>query len=313
MTEHEVLQEMSKKNLMRSLLETSATWLVILVALTMVSLTDNIILKAILFVIIATRQYALLILMHDGLHGSLCENRKINDLISQYLLAYPLGGLFFIGRDMHLQHHRLVGTESDPDLGFYSPHNKSTHHTFLSYFFINLLFMQIKYSLFNHSTNLDVKLLRPKTNRQAFLIMASLQLLILILFWWFTRYWYYYIIFWFLPIITLTVFFDKVRIFCEHTPFQDDSHGATAVLRTFRSTIIEKFFLAPFDMNYHAEHHLYPGVPHQNLNKLHNILMSGNINKSNQKLKVYYTGTYMSFLWNYFKNLRKKYEPKIEY
>ena len=40
--------------------------------------------------IIGTRQFALVILMHDGAHNLISKNKKVNDFISQWLCAYPM-------------------------------------------------------------------------------------------------------------------------------------------------------------------------------------------------------------------------------
>jgi fatty acid desaturase len=252
--------------------------------------------------------------MHDGLHGSLCSKRHVNDLICHYLLATPLGSLFFVGRAMHLEHHRLVGTEEDPDLGFYSCKNKSDRQSFLSYFFVTLLFLQIKYSLFAKPTHKVVRVKNPKTNLlskpYALIIMVIVQLIIFFVLWFATGHIYFYLIFWFLPIVTLTVFCDKVRIFCEHTPFQEDTHRVNAVLRTFKSSFIERFFLAPFDMNYHVEHHLYPGIPHQNLHKVYNTL---DIDQKKNKIPIRFADSYVKFLWTYFCHLPRKEKHEIKY
>ena len=41
-------------------------------------------------VVIGGRQLGLAILMHDGAHGILCENQKLNYYVSQWLCAYPM-------------------------------------------------------------------------------------------------------------------------------------------------------------------------------------------------------------------------------
>ena len=40
--------------------------------------------------IIGTRQFALVVMMHDGAHNLISKNKKINDFISQWLCAYPM-------------------------------------------------------------------------------------------------------------------------------------------------------------------------------------------------------------------------------
>lgn len=41
---------------------------------------------------------------------------------------------------------------------------------------------------------------------------------------------------------------------------------------SFISNPVERFFIAPNHMNYHAEHHFFPFVPHGNLPFLRNLV-----------------------------------------
>ena len=43
--------------------------------------------------------------------------------------------------------------------------------------------------------------------------------------------------------------------------------------RTVKANAIERFLIAPHNVGYHLEHHLYPAVPYYNLPKLHDLLM----------------------------------------
>lgn len=61
-----------------------------------------------------------------------------------------------------------------------------------------------------------------------------------------------------IPSLVLAGVFDRVRTYCEHS-------DPTGSLNSFRSNAIERFFLAPYHMNWHGDHHLKPGVPHYRL------------------------------------------------
>ena len=56
------------------------------------------------------------VLMHDGAHGLMYKNRKLNDLASQWLCAYPVMTDTIPYRKVHSQHHKFTDTEKDPDL-----------------------------------------------------------------------------------------------------------------------------------------------------------------------------------------------------
>ena len=65
--------------------------------------------------IIGTRQFALVILMHDGAHNLISKNKKINDFISQWLCAFPMMTETDTYRTYHLKHHKHTETDLDPD------------------------------------------------------------------------------------------------------------------------------------------------------------------------------------------------------
>jgi fatty acid desaturase len=67
--------------------------------------------------------------------------------------------------------------------------------------------------------------------------------------------------------------FVYVRGVAEHfgSMEYDEELGST---RTVNPYFWERWFFGPHNINYHLEHHLFPGVPFYNLPKLHAVLMS---------------------------------------
>ena len=65
--------------------------------------------------VIATRQHALAILMHDGSHFRLLHDRSLNDVISNLMAGLWLGIVTSLYRDSHLRHHQHPTTLNDPD------------------------------------------------------------------------------------------------------------------------------------------------------------------------------------------------------
>lgn len=70
---------------------------------------------------------------------------------------------------------------------------------------------------------------------------------------------------WILPLVTLVVLLNAVRVFCDHANAVDEPDDEYHRLVSYVSTPLERFFIAPFHMNYHAEHHLFTYVPHYRL------------------------------------------------
>jgi len=66
-------------------------------------------------IIIAARQHALLVLMHEGAHRSISKDRNLNDLLSDMLCGAPLLVSTRSYRTVHLTHHQNLNTAEDPD------------------------------------------------------------------------------------------------------------------------------------------------------------------------------------------------------
>ncbi|MEE8116266.1 MAG: fatty acid desaturase, partial [Gemmatimonadales bacterium] len=96
--------------------------------------------------IIAGRQHALLIVEHECWHFNLFETRRLNNIAGSLLSGWAVGSPYIKGRGRHLAHHRLLGSDDDPDLDY--------HRTVTSgkqarrHFLLHLFGGQIVYTLF---------------------------------------------------------------------------------------------------------------------------------------------------------------------
>jgi fatty acid desaturase len=87
--------------------------------------------------------------------------------------------------------------------------------------------------------------------------------------------WWTYPALWLAPLATLTVLSHLTRSFVEHAISDLEQAAHSNRLITIKSNWIERFFVAPYSMNYHAEHHLLPSVPAPRLRQLHHELANG--------------------------------------
>jgi fatty acid desaturase len=58
---------------------------------------------------------------------------------------------------------------------------------------------------------------------------------------------------------------DNCRSFAEHSHPKNDRASDEHRLITYTSNPVERFFLAPMNMNFHAVHHLWPSIPYYRL------------------------------------------------
>ena len=79
-----------------------------------------------------------------------------------------------------------------------------------------------------------------------------------------------YLILWWVPLLTFFSLFYRIRSITEHSGVSgDDDFNNT------RTTIVPwflRYFLAPLNVNYHVEHHLFTFCPWYNLPKAHQML-----------------------------------------
>ena len=191
--------------------------------------------------------------MHDGAHNLISKNKKINNFISQWLCAYPMMTETNTYRNYHLKHHKHTETNLDPDKNLTIPFPVS-------------------------KTSLARKIFRDLSGIAGLRRYAG----------YFTSAWGYssgsffshlnhffsklYGFFICHIIIFSTIFslFYRLRTIAEHacTSGGDDfSHT-----RTTLSPKLIRYFIAPLNVNYHLEHHLFMFCPWYNLPKAHMML-----------------------------------------
>ena len=71
--------------------------------------------------ILGGRQLGLAILMHDGAHGLLHPDRKLNNWLGQWPSGAATGSDLHAYRAYHLTHHKFTQQDEDPDLGLSRP------------------------------------------------------------------------------------------------------------------------------------------------------------------------------------------------
>jgi fatty acid desaturase len=288
-----------------SLFEIAATWVQLIAIIAVTLYLESPWAAVIAFVLVGARQYGLLILLHDGTHGLIDPSRRWNDLKTLWLIAAPCGSSFVNSRATHLMHHRFLGDASkDPDYFLYcsgEPTPKRRTVDLVAHFSKLIAGRQVAHTLFGAAA------IREKANRSALwpkvlglIPVALVQCLILAAFW-LAGHPAAYFYLWVLPLLTLAVLFNGTRVFCEHASAEITLNGREGILVTYRSNLIERFFFAPFHMNYHAEHHFFPYVPHYNLPRLRQILES----VPSYRDRIVWRPSYLRFLREYLLGIRR--------
>lgn len=230
--------------------------------------------------IVAARQHALAILMHDGAHLSLARDRSLNEVVSNWFCAFPLGMVTSLYRRWHLAHHASPNTQSDPD---YLQHLADSdfslpmlRRTLFSLMVKDLSGVNLPKWVssttawlgwsFMFKTSMDNPI-SVQERCQFIVLWAAIAALAIL-----TGTYAYLIVIWYIPILTLLPAFARIRTLAEHN--YEQSSDELDHTRHVEGRPIERFFIAPFNINYHVAHHYFPSVPHCNLPALHRALIA---------------------------------------
>jgi fatty acid desaturase len=216
--------------------------------------------------LIASRQHALLVLYHDGVHGLAARSIRVNDFVVNMLVGVPLLLPIHMYRALHLSHHRDLGSPSDPERVLlyrgqpwaFRPLPVAALARQLAGDLLawNGVAMTLRYF---HERQSGGALKLPRMHAHPELVVqfvavygvlaaawaafpvATLQVAIL----------------WFLPYVTVTQLLQKIRSFAEHA-LEDVEPSRSC---SWTPGALGRLTVWPYNINYHREHHAQPTIP----------------------------------------------------
>lgn len=228
-------------------------------------------------VVIGTRQLGLFILMHDAAHGGLHRDRRVNDGLATWLCSSTLRAY----RPYHLQHHRYVQQAEDPDLVLSAPFPISrasfarkvwrdlSGQTFIKQRFGPIVQRLRQRAATDAATaTLGRGLGRGLGRDGRFLLGNALGLAVFAA----AGLGWVWLLMWLLPMATWLPLVSRIRNIAEHALVAQDEADPLRQARTTRTRWIERALIAPYWVNYHAEHHLFTQIPCWNLPEAHALL-----------------------------------------
>ena len=249
-------------------------WAVIVAAGAVFVIWPNPLTYILAVMLIGARQLGLAILMHEAAHGGLHPNLKVNDRVGQWLCAVPLGASLASYRPYHLTHHKYAQQAEDPDLILSAPFPTTraslrrkmvrdlTGQTFFKQRFGALLGQlkggQPKGAIFS-----------GEVARQGPFLLWNLGLLVVLSA---VGLWWAWLALWIVPMATWFPLVTRLRNIAEHALVAKDEPDPFRHARTTKASWIERALIAPYYVNFHAEHHLFMHMPCWNLPKAHRLL-----------------------------------------
>jgi fatty acid desaturase len=214
------------------------------------------------FVLMTRGHVCLNILAHEAAHRLLFTNRKLNDNVGRWLLAYPTFQAMLVYRRVHFAHHRDEMGPDEPDLGLYSgyPVTRDSWHR------------KLRRDAFGNSASKNFKSLfraargRQKEALQIFAVQGVMLGASLV----FMRPLAYVV--WVGSWATLWKVSNRLRSIAEHGGMvrSKDRRMTTHVIRQSR---LARFWMVPYNTGWHLAHHVDMGVPWRNLPRLHDELV----------------------------------------
>jgi len=230
---------------------------------------------------IATRQHAMGVLLHEAVHTRITRNKVINDFIGEWLLAWPLQISLWGYRRQHFLHHRVVGEENDPDCSRMHGVEKYTFpKSPRQIYFIIVKYILGLYAAYDGKEAMQQLVAGIPKRLQATRIALYTGIIALSIYF---DFWLGLILYWIIPSSTFLFLFMYIRLVGEHGALKakGDIFDAT---RHVEPTWLERWLIAPNNVNYHLDHHLYASIPFYNLPKLHNALLDNEVYRSRAKI-----------------------------
>ena len=257
-------------------------WGVIALAVGLFALWPNPLTFVLAVMVIGSRQLGLAILMHEAAHNALFKTRAINEFAGEWLCARPILAELAAYRHYHLTHHRFTQTDKDPDLVLSSKF-PTTRRSMMRKF-IRDLTGQTGFKSLRAQIAMSVRLAGDDEARdaatqdaaQAFRardLWKSFPVFIgIIVVMGLAGEWWYGLAFWLLPFLTWFQLVLRIRNIAEHGATEQSDNPLQNV-RTTRTGVLERAFIAPYWVNFHLEHHLVMHMPCWQLPKLHRVLL----------------------------------------
>ncbi len=227
--------------------------------------------------IIGTRQLGLAILMHEAAHGGLSTHARLNDVLGHWLCAVPIGASLTAYRPYHLSHHRFAQQPEDPDLVLSAPFPVTpaslrrkiirdlTGQTFFKQRVLLPLAAMRGARAARATDDHDYEAIVTGRSILPFVLVNLGLLAVMTL----AGVWWAYFALWLLPMATWFPMVTRLRNIAEHACVEGSADDPFRAARTTRASWWERAFIAPYWVNFHAEHHLFMHVPCWKLPALH--------------------------------------------
>lgn len=274
----EQLAQLTQVSPWRGLAHVAHCWAVILITLGACVLWPHPLVWLVALPVLGGRQLGLAILMHEAAHGLLHPHHGLNDAVGKWLCAAPSLTDMNAYRAYHLRHHKYTQQPEDPDLGLSAPFpvtraslRRKVVRDLTGQTFLRQIRAMAAAGWGDAAHAAALPFGGRASARASLLRFALVTVVISAVFSISGAAWAGLI--WLAAFASFFQLFLRVRNIAEHactaTGSGDDPF---AHARTTRANALERAFVAPYNVNFHAEHHLFMNLPCRNLPTVHQLL-----------------------------------------
>ncbi|ULQ47187.1 fatty acid desaturase family protein [Flagellatimonas centrodinii] len=261
-----------------------STWSVIALSFAALAYWPNPLTFLLVVGVLGGRQLALAILGHEAAHRTLFRHRGLNDWAGDWLAARWIWNDVPRYRIHHMRHHAHTGTEGDPDLSLVAPFPttrrslwKKVLRDLTGVTGVRRIAAQVLIDIGVFEYTVAAKVTpRPSAGRRwadyaaegarnmaGVVLTNALMFAVLALI---GHAWLYAA--WGVAYLTTFSLFIRLRSIAEHACMARSSDPLRNT-RTTRAGWLARMTVAPFNVNFHLEHHLLAAVPWFRLPALH--------------------------------------------
>lgn len=206
------------------------------------------------------------IIAHEAAHKLLFTNKRWNDFVGRWLLAYPAFIPLEAYRRGHIAHHKDEFGPHEPDLNLYNGYPITVAS------FRRKLWRDARGSSGWKNLKGLLRALKSDAARPVALRIFAAQVPLLAAAVLVGRWWLYPLL-WLGPWLTTWRVINRLRSIAEHGGMQR-SKDRRETTHHVRQSWLARFWMVPLNTGWHLAHHVDMGVPWRNLPQLHAELVA---------------------------------------
>jgi len=214
------------------------------------------------FVLMVPLYVRFAILMHEAAHKLLFTNKRANDFVGTWVIAYPAWTPISIYRRAHFAHHKDEFGPAEPDIPFYSGYP--------------CRWADLRRRLIRDAVGISgwknlkvlLKATTSPTGRSVALPILGVQATLWAGSWLVTGRWFVFPLLWLGPWMTGWRVVNRLRAIAEHGGLGRSSDRRQTT-HDVRQSLLARFWLVPYNTGWHLAHHVDMGIPWRNLPIFH--------------------------------------------